>query len=168
MSQSRSTHRPKEGLMTKLKRAELSCFQGLTSWFRPIRPHQLPLYYFSKIPKCVLCISKTYLYNFDPLKSHLYIVKLGFTGVYILFLISAQKHKLWVLVRTASARRFQRVPTIYVLSRNMKNIRFFIWKFSLYFNILYLNRRVFVMWSQRARYYKLRYNEIQGEVLRLP
>ena len=27
-----------------------------------------------------------------PLKPHFYIVKLGFTGVYIIFLISAQKH----------------------------------------------------------------------------
>ena len=52
------------------------------------------------------CITKTYLYNFDPLKPHFYIVKLGFTGVYIIFLISAQKHRLWVLVRTALARRF--------------------------------------------------------------
>ena len=33
---------------------------------------------------------KTYLYNFEPLKPHFYIVKLGFTGVYIIFLISAQ------------------------------------------------------------------------------
>ena len=41
-----------------------------------------------------------------PLKPHFYIVKLGFTGVYIIFLISAQKHRLWVLVRTASSRRF--------------------------------------------------------------
>ena len=34
-------------------------------------------------------ITKTYLYNFDPLKPHFYIVKLGFTGVYniILFLV---------------------------------------------------------------------------------
>ena len=46
------------------------------------------------------------LYNIDPLKPHFYIVKLGFTEVYIIFLISAQKHRLWVLVRTASARRF--------------------------------------------------------------
>ena len=37
-----------------------------------------------------LVITKTYLYNFDPLKPHFYIVKLGFTGVYIIFLISAQ------------------------------------------------------------------------------
>ena len=36
------------------------------------------------------CITKTYLYNFDPLKPHFYIVKLGFTGVYIIFLNSAQ------------------------------------------------------------------------------
>ena len=51
-------------------------------------------------------ITKTRLYNFDPLKPHFYIVKLGFTGVYIIFLISAKKHRLWVLVRTASTRRF--------------------------------------------------------------
>ena len=35
-------------------------------------------------------ITKTRLYSFDPLKPHFYIVKLGFTGVYIIFLISAQ------------------------------------------------------------------------------
>ena len=35
-------------------------------------------------------ITKTRLYNFDPLEPHFYIVKLGFTGVYIIFLISAQ------------------------------------------------------------------------------
>ena len=30
-------------------------------------------------------ITKTCLYNFDPLKPHFYIVKLAFTGVYIIF-----------------------------------------------------------------------------------
>ena len=40
--------------------------------------------------------------NFDPLKPHFYIVKLGFTGVYIIFYFCS-KHRLWVLVRTASA-----------------------------------------------------------------
>ena len=53
-----------------------------------------------------LCITKTCLYNIEPLKPHFYIVKLGFTGVYIIFLSSAQEHRLWVLVRTASSRRF--------------------------------------------------------------
>ena len=59
-----------------------------------------------KRPTAKLHIRKTYLYKFDPIKSHLYIVKLGFTGVYIIFLISAEKHRLWIRVRTASARRF--------------------------------------------------------------
>ena len=70
-------------------------------------------------PMVRLLITKPYLYNTKP---HFYIVKLGLKGVYIFF-ISAQKHRLWVLVRTASAGRFWRVPTIYVLSRNIKNQR---------------------------------------------
>ena len=37
-------------------------------------------------PFDVKLITKTYLYNFDPLKPQFYIVKLGFTGVYIIFL----------------------------------------------------------------------------------
>ena len=39
---------------------------------------------------CCVTITKTCLYYFDPLKPHFYIVKLGITGVYIIFLISAQ------------------------------------------------------------------------------
>ena len=35
-------------------------------------------------------ITKTCLYKVDPLKPHFYIVKLGFTGEHINFLISAQ------------------------------------------------------------------------------
>ena len=67
-----------------------------------IPDHCLPFYfggYYFLIKKC--------LYNVDPLNPTLIIiVKLGFTGVYIIFLISAQKHRLWVPVRTASPRRF--------------------------------------------------------------
>ena len=37
-------------------------------------------------------ITKTRIYNFDPLKPHFYVVKLGFTRVYIIFLIFARKH----------------------------------------------------------------------------
>ena len=44
---------------------------------------------------CFLGITKTRLYNFDSLKPHFYIVKLGFTGVYIIFLIFAKK-KTWI------------------------------------------------------------------------
>ena len=35
----------------------------------------------------LLHITKRCLYNFDPLKPHFYIVKLGFTGVYIFFFL---------------------------------------------------------------------------------
>ena len=52
-----------------------------------------------KLKNKICTITKTCLYKFDT-------VKLGFTGVYIIFLISAQKHRLWVLVNTASSRRF--------------------------------------------------------------
>ena len=40
-------------------------------------------------------IMKTCLYNVDPRKPHFYMVKLGFTGVYIIFLISAQNIDCW-------------------------------------------------------------------------
>ena len=48
----------------------------------------------------------TYPCDLYPLTPHLYIVKLGCTGVYIFFLFFALKHRLWVLIRTASMRRF--------------------------------------------------------------
>ena len=38
----------------------------------------------------IVNIMKTCLYDFDPLKPLFYIVKLGFTGVCIIFLISAK------------------------------------------------------------------------------
>ena len=74
-------------------------------------------------------IAKTCLYNVDPIKPHFYIVKLGFTGVYISFPISAQKRRLWVLVRTASPRCSNEYHNL-CLSRNMKNVRNYIWKVS--------------------------------------
>ena len=76
--------------------------------FVPLRVFFFFFFFFFFLFTKATFITKTYLhvYNFDPLKLHFYIVKLGFTGVYIIFLISAQKHRLWVLVRTASPRRF--------------------------------------------------------------
>ena len=58
------------------------------------------------LPRSGLIISKTSLYNVDPLKPHFYTVKRGFTEVYIIFLILQKKERLWVLVGTASPRRF--------------------------------------------------------------
>ena len=43
---------------------------------------------------CRSFITKTCLHNFDPLKPHFHIVKLGFTGIYIIFLICSKK---WIV-----------------------------------------------------------------------
>ena len=77
------------------------------------------IFVFQRVILSQLCcnITKTHLYNFDPLKPHFYIGKLGFTGVYIIFLISAQKHRLWYSLEP---------PRLKIFS-------------------IYLNRRVFVM-----------------------
>ena len=71
-----------------------------------------------------------------------------------LVLIYAQKHRLWVLVRTASARRFKRVPINLCFEQKYENIsvflsenfQFLVVKFS-----IYLNRRVFVMFYGELR-----------------
>ena len=43
-----------------------------------------------KLSKVLIIITITCLYNFDPIKPHFYIVKLGYTGVYIISLIFAE------------------------------------------------------------------------------
>ena len=77
-------------------------------------------------PRSFINITKTYLYNFDPLKPHFYIVKLGFTGVIINFLISAQNIDCGYSLEPPR-RGDSNEYTLYVLSRNMKKIsEFFI------------------------------------------
>ena len=80
-------------------------------------------------------ITKTYLYNFDPLKPHFYIVKLVFTGVYIIFLISAQNIDCGYLIEPpgqGSSNEY-RVPTQSIFWADIWRIlEFFIWKFSFF------------------------------------
>ena len=94
-------------------------------------------------------ITKIYLCNFDPLKPHFYIVQLGFTGVYIIFLISAQnidcgyplepplrgKAVLTSTHNLCFGQNYEKYQNF--LSENFP---FLFVKFS-----IYLNRRVFVM-----------------------
>ena len=69
---------------------------------------------------------------------------MGFTRVYINFLFSAQKHRLWVLVRTASPCThilyFEQKYENYHNFSSSESFHFLVVKFS-----IYLNRRVFVM-----------------------
>ena len=98
-------------------------------------------------------VTKTYLYDFDPLKPHFYIVKLGFTGVNIMFLISAQKHRLWYSLepprRGGSNKYLQSMFWAEMWKKISEflseNFQFLVVKFS-----IYLNMRVFVMGSYVA------------------
>ena len=87
-------------------------------------------------------ITKICLYNFDPLKPHFNIEKLGFTGIQIIFLISSQKHTLLVLVRTVSPRRANNLCFAQKIENYQsflsENFQFLEGKCS-----IYLNRRVF-------------------------
>ena len=93
-------------------------------------------------------ITKTCLYNFDPLKPHFYIVKLGYTG-YILFFIVLLKnidcgYSLEPPRRGGSNEYPQSMcwAEIWKISEFLSEFfHFLVVKFS-----IYLNRRVFVMW----------------------
>ena len=95
-------------------------------------------------------ITKTCLYNFDPRKPHSYIVKLGFTGVYIIFLIFAQKIDCRYSLEPPRRGSSNEYPQSMFRAEIKKKIRVFLSKnfqfleakFSIYFN-----RRVFVMSS---------------------
>ena len=84
-------------------------------------------------------IMKTCLYNFDPLKPHFYIVKLGFTGVYIIFLISAQNIDCGYSLELPRWGNSNEYPQSMFLSRNMKNI-----------SVLYL--KIFSFWRWNFLY----------------
>ena len=106
----------------------------------------------------VVAITKTHLYNFNHSKPHFYTVKLGFTGVYISFLFSAQNidcgYSLEPSRRGGSNEYPQSgVPTIWSthnLCFEQKYDKYHI-SFSENFHFLvvkvpiYLNRHVFVM-----------------------
>ena len=77
-------------------------------------------------------ITKTRLYNFDPLKPHIYIVKLGFTGVYISFLISAQNIDCGYSLEPPHRGGSNKYPQSMFWAETWKISEFFIWKFSFF------------------------------------
>ena len=91
-------------------------------------------------------IRKTYLYNIDPLKPHLYIVKLGFTGVCVFLLVSAQNIDCGYSLEPPSAQNIDcgysleppqwggsnEYPQSMFWAEIWKISEFFIWKFSFF------------------------------------
>ena len=77
-------------------------------------------------------ITKTCLYYFDPLKPHFYIVKLGFTGVYIIFLISAQNIDCVYLLEPPRRGGSNEYPQSMFWAEIRKNIRIFYLKIFIF------------------------------------
>ena len=78
-------------------------------------------------------ITKTYLYNFDHLKPHFYIAKLGFTGVYIIFfLFFAQNTDCWYWLEPPRRGGSNEYPQSMFWAEIWKISEFFIWKFSVF------------------------------------
>ena len=77
-------------------------------------------------------ITKTYLYNFDPLKPYFYIVKPGFTGVYIIFLISAQNIDCWYSLEPPRQGGSNEFPQSMFWAEIWKISEFFIWKLAFF------------------------------------
>ena len=70
-------------------------------------------------------ITKTCLYNFDPLKPHFYTVELGFTGVYIIFLILFKNIDCGYSLEPPRRGGSNEYPQALFLSRNMKKYQIF-------------------------------------------
>ena len=75
-------------------------------------------------------ITKTCLYNFDPLKPHFYIVKLGFAGAYIIFVISVQNIDCGYALEPPRRGGSNEYPQSMFCAEIWKNIRDFHLKFS--------------------------------------
>ena len=103
-----------------------------------------------------LNITKTCLYNFDPLKPHFYIVKLGFTGVYIIFLIFAQNIDCGYSLELPHQGGSNEYPQSMFWAGIWKISEIFIRKVSCFGGkifSMYLNRCVFVMNNQWFNWY---------------
>ena len=113
-------------------------------------------------------ITKTCLYNFDPLKPHFYIQKLGFTGVYIIFLFMLKNIDCGYLLEPPRRGGSNGYPQSMFWVEIWKISKFFIWncqflevKFS-----MYLDKRFFVM-SKDVLWKKKMKNISIGRLLRI-
>ena len=79
-----------------------------------------------------LIIMKTYLYNFYPLKPHFHVVKLGFTGVYIIFLFLLKNIDCGYSLEPPRLGGSNEYPQSMFWAEIRKILAFFIWKFSIF------------------------------------
>ena len=105
--------------------------------------------FFDIQPKKMALITRTCLYNVDPLEPHFYIVKLGFTGVYIIFLFLLKNIDCGYSLeppRQGSSNEYPQSmfwAEIWKISEFLSENFHLVVKFS-----IYLNRLVFVMYAK--------------------
>ena len=85
-------------------------------------------------------ITKTCPCNVYPLEHHFYIAKLGYAGVFLFFLFLLQNIDCGYSLEPPR----RRVPTIYILSKNKKNIIIFS---AENFQFLNLKKSLFIAWE---------------------
>ena len=108
--------------------------------------------------KLISHITKTRLYNVDPLKPHFYIIKLGFTGVYIIFLFLLKNIDFGYPLEPPHRGGSNEYQQSMFWTEIWKISEFFIWKLSFFggkifyiFEYIYFNRHVFVMNTMMKR-----------------
>ena len=91
-------------------------------------------------------ITKTYQYNLDPLKPHVYVIKLGFTGVYIIFLNFAKNIDCGYSLEPPYRGDSNEYPQSMFWAEVWKISEFLFENFQFLVKVsIYLNRRVFVI-----------------------
>ena len=114
------------------KSKNLSVWYSVYPWWRDATNYKVYLSLTHNYEETSTVITKTYLYNFDPLKPHFYIVKLGFTGVYIIFHISAQNIDCGYSLELPQRGSSNEYPQSMFWAEIWKISEFFIWKFSVF------------------------------------
>ena len=89
-------------------------------------------YFYFIYTRVIRCTSSTkkYLYKFDPLKPHFYKVKLGVSGVYIIFLISAQKQIVGTRKNRLGGAVLTSTPNLCFEQKYEKYLNFYLKTFS--------------------------------------
>ena len=75
---------------------------------------------------------KNAVYNFDPLKPHFYIIKLGFTGVYIIFLFLVKNVDCGYPLEPTRGGGSNEYPQSMFWGEIWKISEFLIWKLSFF------------------------------------
>ena len=108
-------------------------------------------------PSFYVFITKTCLYNFDPLKPHFYIVKLRFTRVYIIFSYFCSKNiNCGYLLEPPHRGGSNEYPQSMFWAETWKISEFFIWKFS------FFGRKIFSIFEYSLFQYARFHQKYQG------